>query len=130
MLYSFTFIRIDQRKWLLTVADLHQLEVFLVDMLVVTLRVRIHSLFIKSNCYFLAPEGVIIPPNTNVLGLGFPSIPGSNLPNVDPNNYPGTVHFGPSTTIVGPESVQFPVNTGFVDPNLGVIEAPVFRPGF
>ena len=31
---------------------------------------------------------------------------GSNLPHVDPNNYSGNIHFGPSTTITGP----FPPN--------------------
>jgi hypothetical protein len=30
---------------------------------------------------------------------------GANLPSVDPNNYPGRVHFGPPTEIIGPISI-------------------------
>jgi hypothetical protein len=55
---------------------------------------------------------------------------GSLMLNIPEQDVFSTVHFGSSTTIVGPQIVQFPVNTGFVDPNSGVIEAPVFQPGF
>jgi hypothetical protein len=71
---------------------------------------------------FLAPEGAIIPPNTNVLGAGYPSVLGANLPSVNPNNYPGVVHFGPPTTIIEPQITQIPLNTGVVDPNLYIVE--------
>jgi hypothetical protein len=64
------------------------------------------------------------------MGLGYHSVPSTNLPNVNPNNFPGTVHFGPSTTVIESEAAQFPFNTGYIDPNLGMYEAANFNAGF
>jgi len=68
---------------------------------------------------FLVPGGAIIPPNTNVLGAGYPSALGANLPSVNPNTFPGLVHFGQPTVITEP---QIPLNAGVVDPNLYIAE--------
>jgi hypothetical protein len=40
---------------------------------------------------------------------GFSGVPtiGTNLPNVNPNNFSGTVHFGPATTYGGQLPGQF-----------------------
>ncbi len=33
---------------------------------------------------------------------------GANLPHVNPNNFPGTVHWGPETVVSGPQAGQLP----------------------
>jgi hypothetical protein len=45
--------------------------------------------------FFLDPNGVI---NSSLGVPGAPITMGVNLPPVNPNNYPGTIHFGPSVT--------------------------------
>ncbi len=52
------------------------------------------------------------------------------MPSVDPNNYPGMVHFGPPTTIIGQPSVQPSFNAGYIDPNLGLMGAADYNAGF
>jgi len=66
----------------------------------------------------LAPGGF---PNANlgVGGSGVVHTIGSSLPSVDPNNFPGTVHFGQPTTFVGQGYGQYPAGAGFVNQNLG-----------
>ena len=47
---------------------------------------------------------------TNLSLPGAPTTLDANLPPVDPNNFPGTVHFAPSVTQVGqlPPGVNLP----------------------
>jgi hypothetical protein len=51
---------------------------------------------------------------------GFSGVPtiGTNLPNVNPNNFSGTVHFGPATTYGGQLPGQFLPGAGGLN-NLG-----------
>jgi len=64
------------------------------------------------------PQGYFFPPSSNSFGGGYPSGLGSYLPSVDPNTYPGTVHFGPSTAVIGPSSVV-PTAPSYGDPIFG-----------
>jgi len=52
------------------------------------------------------------------------------LPSVDPNNYPGTVHFGPSTGYVGQGIGQYSAGGGYGDPYLGAGGAAGIYPGY
>ena len=107
-------------------------KVLLVVLLVVIIRVRSFVLVLKKNIYilliFLAPGGII--PNANLLGSGGVITMGNNLSSVDPNNFPGTVHFGPSTTTIGTPGAQFLPGAGFVNPNLGLGGGANFNTGF
>jgi hypothetical protein len=49
---------------------------------------------------------------------------GANLSSVDLNNYPGTVHFGPPTKIIGP----IPIGAGYGNLNLDLIEGSLSSP--
>jgi hypothetical protein len=55
---------------------------------------------------------------------------GDDLPRVDPYNYPGTVHFGPSYTIIGPHPPQLPLENGYVGTNLDPDVVSNFNIGF
>ena len=48
-------------------------------------------------------------------GVGAPITLGTNLPHVDPNNFPGTVHFGPSTVLA--PGAQIMPGGGVFNPN-------------
>ncbi len=64
--------------------------------------IKVKKVFVSYKKYFiddLAPGGVF--PNANVGNSGAVYTLGTNLPSVDPNNFYGTVHHGPSSTYVG-----------------------------
>jgi hypothetical protein len=63
--------------------------------------------------------------NANFQGMGGGYPLGAHTPSVNPNNFPGTVHFGPSTTTIGSGS-EF----GYMDPNLGAGGANYMNSGF
>ena len=69
--------------------------------------------------FYLAPVGIAPVFDPNVIGSGVVHTLGSDLPSVNPNTYPGTVHFGPSTTVVGHGVGQvLPSGTVVLDPTL------------
>ena len=95
------------------------MEVILVILLVVIVKVFsfFFFYFFFNFLLILAPGGFILPSNVNSMGLGYPSFPGANLPNVDPNYYAGTVHFGPSSEIIGGSSFNdYPFGGGYGAP--------------
>ncbi|UJR32324.1 hypothetical protein I4U23_019788 [Adineta vaga] len=55
-----------------------------------------------GNAFTGVPGGFGQTPAGVVPGSGAVYTMGTNLPPVDPNNFPGTVHFGPATTIHAP----------------------------
>ena len=54
--------------------------------------------------------GNVAPAATGTANIGIPSnsMLGANLPHVDPNNFQGTVHWGPQQVISGSQVSQFP----------------------
>jgi len=91
-----------------------------VDFLVVITEVKfLPTIFSSFVLFSLDPEGQITY-----------STPGFNLPSVDPNNFPGTVHFGPATTFVTAPSVSFPGAAPQVDPYFagGAANVPLAGP--
>ncbi len=45
---------------------------------------------------------------------------GANLPHVDPNNFPGTVHWGPESAMSGAQIGQLPPGAGLAGSGTGV----------
>jgi hypothetical protein len=77
--------------------------------------------------FFLGPTGIV--PNANVGSSGAVYTLGTNLPSIDPNNYGGTVHFGPSTAYSGSAYGQYPESAGIINPNLGATGGANIYPG-
>jgi hypothetical protein len=69
---------------------------------------------------FLVSDGYIDPSTPRFLNSGQPRFIGDDLPSVDPFNYPGVIHFGPSFTIIGPHPPDIPPGAGVFDPYLVV----------
>jgi hypothetical protein len=66
---------------------------------------------IKNYLLYLVPGVGDVPPATAGFAsgeaLGANTL-GANLPHVNPNNFPGTVHWGPETVVSGPQVGQLP----------------------
>ena len=78
-----------------------------------------------------APTGITSVVDPNAMGAGVVHTLGPDLPSVNPNTYPGTVHFGPSTTIVGHGVGQvLPSGTIVSDPSLNANAGVNFNAGF
>jgi hypothetical protein len=99
----------------------------LVASLVVTIQVTlgffVSNFNIKKYLFHLVPGvGNVAPATVGAMGAGTmgADILGANLPHVDPNNFPGTVHWGPESAMSGAQIGQLPPGAGLAGSGAGV----------
>jgi len=78
----------------------------------------IYNFLNKKKCIFFSSVpgvGNVAPAATGIANTGNAGVAtlGANLPHVDPNNFPGTVHWGPEQTVSAAQIPFAQLGAGF-----------------